>query len=65
MLEIILNINNCVSYYNLSHLPTLDSSCLAGEVDAELDNCSLIHCERSGIVFRFYLLQNYRGVGAS
>lgn len=51
MLEIILNINNCVSYYNLSHQSTLYSSDLAGEVDAEFDNISLIHSERSSIVF--------------
>lgn len=41
----------------LSYFPTLDTSCLAGEVDAELDNYSLVHSERGGIVLGFYLLQ--------
>ena len=43
----------------LSYLPAIYSSGLAGEVDAEFDNSSLIHSERSCVVFCFNLLQGF------
>ena len=52
-----MSINIMFFIINLSYFPTLDSSFLAGEVDAECDYFSFVHCEGSGIVFLLLIVE--------